>query len=75
MTLADTAEQERRILRLNRFGRVGINDGDMQGLAGNRGGWVTRCGGGRAAASRRSGRNEEERGADESHVAQASGEQ
>ena len=74
-TLADAAEQERRILRLNRLGGVGIDDGDMQGLAGNGDGGVTRCDGGRAAASCRPGRNDEERGADESHVAQASGEQ
>jgi hypothetical protein len=36
---------------------------------------VTGCGGGRAGSPRRSRRDDEKRGTDESHVAQASGEQ
>jgi hypothetical protein len=47
----------------------------VKGLARNGLGWVTGRGGRRAASSCRPGRDDEERGADESHVAQASGEQ
>src|SRR5438552_8945343 len=72
---AHTPEQERRILCLDRLGGVGIDDGDVDWLAGT-GGWS--CGGrlttgcGRSRAARR---GDKQRDTDESHVAQGSVEQ